>query len=431
MSTVRMQRKAGRREAQLAKMAEKAEEEAKFFWECVRKSKRQTTTTRTALELFGPSGQTSAGINFAQYDAIPVTRTGTHPLASESITPPVLDFVSLFDEKKFFIPGFVTKNLVDECRMNYRVPTPVQKHTVPLGLKGLDVMACAQTGSGKTVAFLLPLIATIYADKLDVCGVPGAPAAAYSSSASSVEGADDAGAGAVGAKGKKGGGKKGKGGKKGSSSGAGGRGDVLAISAAKAVPHDGDTPAQPAALVLAPTRELAIQIEQECAKLCFGAGAPSHVPGASTRWCALAYGGANARGQLETLAGGVAILVATPGRLVDFLEKELVSLKKCKFLVLDEADRMLDMGFEPQLKRVIECSGLPGVRNLFFKKCNYTRRRSRGITCSPEKNGRNPEELVCRRPPSHNCVIVMDIINIIVLLQQFSPAELCFIIATP
>ena len=59
------------------------------------------------------------------------------------------------------MPPFVALNLVDPTRMKYRVPTPIQKHTVPLGLAGFDIMAVAQTGSGKTVAFLLPLVAKI------------------------------------------------------------------------------------------------------------------------------------------------------------------------------------------------------------------------------------------------------------------------------
>ena len=58
----------------------------------------------------------------------------------------------------------------------------------------------------------------------------------------------------------------------------------------------------------------------------------------------------SARSQLEALSGGVEVLVATPGRLVDFLDRRLVSLRRCKVLVLDEADRMLDMGFEPQVR---------------------------------------------------------------------------------
>ena len=69
--------------------------------------------------------------------------------------------------------------------------------------------------------------------------------------------------------------------------------------------------------------------------------------------------GANARPQLETLAAGAEILVATPGRLADFVGRDLVSLAAVKCLVLDEADRMLDMGFEPQIRRIVQQEGMP------------------------------------------------------------------------
>jgi ATP-dependent RNA helicase DDX3X len=96
------------------------------------------------------------------------------------------------------------------------------------------------------------------------------------------------------------------------------------------------TPAAPLAIVLAPTRELAIQIELEAHKLTFE----------SPFSCVCVYGGVPARGQLALLAKGVDILVGTPGRMNDFLSRGLIRLANVKFLVLDEADRMLDMGFE-------------------------------------------------------------------------------------
>ena len=129
------------------------------------------------------------------------------------------------------------------------------------------------------------------------------------------------------------------------------------------------TPSSPAALILAPTRELALQIDLEIEKLTFGAPPPVS-SSMATRWSACCYGGATARPQLEALASGVEILVATPGRLADFLERDLVSLSKCKFLVLDEADRMLDMGFEPQLNKIVEGKDMPrredGRQTLLF-----------------------------------------------------------------
>ena len=167
--------------------------------------------------------------------------------------------------------------------MSYSAPTPIQKHTVPLALSGRDVMAAAQTGSGKTVAFLVPLLTAIHR---------------------------------------------------------------LGFQAKRMPPNS--TPCLPSALILAPTRELATQIELEAQKLTFQ----------SPVICACVYGGANARGQLQECAAGPDIIVATPGRLTDFLERDLINLSYTKFLVLDEADRMLDMGFEPQLRRIVQNSTL-------------------------------------------------------------------------
>jgi ATP-dependent RNA helicase DDX3X len=99
-----------------------------------------------------------------------------------------------------------------------------------------------------------------------------------------------------------------------------------------------------------------MQIEIECAKLTCEAPPP---PSGAASWCSCCYGGATARPQLEALAMGVEILVATPGRLCDFMGRDLVSLSNCRFLVLDEADRMLDMGFEPQIRRIVERADLP------------------------------------------------------------------------
>jgi ATP-dependent RNA helicase DDX3X len=138
-------------------------------------------------------------------------------------------------------------------------------------------MACAQTGSGKTAAFLLPLISKLLQS-------PPPPTDRFSRKAF------------------------------------------------------------PLALVLAPTRELACQIQDECKKFAFRTGLKS----------AVVYGGSPIGYQLRTLEQGCDILVATPGRLVDIMDRDKVSLAQIKFLVLDEADRMLDMGFEPQIRKIVE-----------------------------------------------------------------------------
>jgi len=99
----------------------------------------------------------------------------------------------------------------------------------------------------------------------------------------------------------------------------------------------------PIVLVLAPTRELAVQIKEECDKF----GASSDIKNT------VVYGGVKKHTQVRDLRSGVEILIATPGRLIDHLEQGNTNLKRVTYLVLDEADRMLDMGFEPQLRKIV------------------------------------------------------------------------------
>jgi ATP-dependent RNA helicase DDX3X len=147
----------------------------------------------------------------------------------------------------------------------YMKPTPVQKYSIPIGLCGGDMMACAQTGSGKTAGFLFPLIATM------LRAGPGAEP-----------------------------------------EGRRGRGAYIS------------------ALILAPTRELAVQIYEEANKFCYCTGIRP----------VCVYGGANIQNQQRELDMGADVLVATPGRLVDLIERGRVRLDIVKFLILDEADRM-------------------------------------------------------------------------------------------
>lgn len=100
----------------------------------------------------------------------------------------------------------------------------------------------------------------------------------------------------------------------------------------------------PIALILAPTRELAQQIQQVANDF----GASSQIKNTCV------FGGAPKAPQARDLERGVEIVIATPGRLIDFLESGKTNLKRCTYLVLDEADRMLDMGFEPQIRKIIE-----------------------------------------------------------------------------
>ena len=381
-------------------MDKKLAADASFFWECAKKHQEgkdirgasgHAVRERDAEALFGgASPHPTAGIAFDKYEEIPVSRAGLG--ASEEEVPPLGGDFSI--EGRTALPPFALRNLLDGDRMGIRNPTPIQKHCVPLALSSFDIMACAQTGSGKTVAFLLPLISSIAGDVAAETLADGS-----SSSATAVA---DLSAEAINAltvaglkeelsrRGLKVSGLKAElqerlidacsGGGNGGGNGSGNGGPPPAMTA-KAVREAGadtaqrqrgvtgrlspkeeeemrrrGTPARPTALVLAPTRELAMQIEIECAKLTCDAPPP---PSGASNWCSCAYGGATARPQLEALARGVEILVATPGRLVDFVNRDLVSLADCRFLVLDEADRMLDMGFEPQIRRIVERHDLP------------------------------------------------------------------------
>ena len=293
MRQSRDSRKAYRRNKQQQAVDAKAADEAKYFWQCVDRG-GAAPPLAGARELFG---QQSTGINFAQYEKIPVTRGKSTP-SNKEIAP----LQSFRDVNG--VPAWLKATLTGKDRLNYNTPTPIQKHTIPLALAGHDVVATAQTGSGKTVAFLLPCLTA-------------ASAAARERKKANQRG-----------------------------------------------------PATPSTLVLAPTRELATQIAEECAKLCFDA------PRQQKNWCVCCYGGANARPQLSFLARGVEVLVATPGRLVDFLERStqrgpLVDLSNVRFAVLDEADRMLDMGFEPQIRRIVQ--RCPDQRQTLFFTATWPR----------------------------------------------------------
>ena len=111
--------------------------------------------------------------------------------------------------------------------------------------------------------------------------------------------------------------------------------------------------AYPEALILAPTRELTSQIYDEAKKFAYRSW---------VRPCVV-YGGADIGQQLRQIDRGCDVLVATPGRLVDLIERARVSLSKVRFLILDEADRMLDMGFEPQIRRIVQGEDMPGVQD--------------------------------------------------------------------
>lgn len=184
--------------------------------------------------------------------------------------------------------SFEELDLIDSLRrgvedQSYLTPTPIQAQTIPAALAGRDILGCAQTGTGKTAAFALPIL------------------------------------------------------------------NRLGKAKRRATANC------PQALILAPTRELAIQIGESFAA--YG----KHL---KLRH-ALVYGGVNQANQVRSLDRGAHILVATPGRLLDLMSQGFIDLSELEVFVLDEADRMLDMGFLPDLKKII--AALPTVRqSLFF-----------------------------------------------------------------
>jgi len=119
----------------------------------------------------------------------------------------------------------------------------------------------------------------------------------------------------------------------------------------------------PYALVLSPTRELTQQIHKEAMKFCYLTG---------VRPCVV-YGGSDIREQFRKLDQGVELLVATPGRLVDFLGRGRMSMAQCGFVVLDEADRMLDMGFEPQIQQILDDFDMSEDRQMMMFSATFPR----------------------------------------------------------
>ena len=174
--------------------------------------------------------------------------------------------------------GLSPRLLEAVAAMGYTRPTPIQRDAIPYVLEGRDVVGCAQTGTGKTAAFVLPIMQRVEA-----------------------------------------------------------------------------RPGGPRVLVVTPTRELALQIE----------GVAAEVAKRTKHRVGIAYGGVGYEPQIKALKRGVDILVATPGRLLDLMERKVADLRHVEILVLDEADRMLDMGFWPQVRKIIATIP-PERQNLLF-----------------------------------------------------------------
>ncbi|XP_004380531.1 probable ATP-dependent RNA helicase DDX4 isoform X2 [Trichechus manatus latirostris] len=206
------------------------------------------------------------GINFDKYDTILVEVSG------HDAPPAILTF------EEANLCQTLNNNI---AKAGYTKLTPVQKYSIPIILAGRDLMACAQTGSGKTAAFLLPILAHMMRD---------------------------------------------------------------GITASRFKELQ-----EPECIIVAPTRELINQIYLEARKFSFGTCVRAVV----------IYGGTQLGHSIRQIVQGCNVLCATPGRLMDIIGKEKIGLKQVKYLVLDEADRMLDMGFGPEMKKLISCPGMP------------------------------------------------------------------------
>ncbi len=216
--------------------------------------------------------------------------------------------------KELHIIEPILRALRDE---GYTQPTPIQEQSIPILLKGKDLLGCAQTGTGKTAAFAIPILQHLYLDRMN-------------------------------------------------------NGHRRGIKA----------------LVVTPTRELAIQI-----------GESFTVYGKYTEIRnAVIFGGVKQGAQTDALKKGVDVLIATPGRLLDLMDQGYISLKDIEYSVLDEADRMLDMGFIHDIKKII--ARLPKERQSLFFSATMPPdivALSRQILGNPEKVSVTPEQTTAEK----------------------------------
>jgi ATP-dependent RNA helicase RhlE len=191
-------------------------------------------------------------------------------MKQEQNSSPRIAHDAIAHDGPFFDLGLIPEICARVAVLGYHIPTPIQREAIPMILEGHDVIGIAQTGTGKTAAFMLPLLDSL------ICSLPS------------------------------------------------------------------KNREKPRVLVLTPTRELAVQIHE--ATVSFAQGTKLRA--------VVIFGGVSQGAQEREISRGCDVMIATPGRLNDLLNQRVVSLSSVEFLVLDEADRMLDMGFLPQIKRI-------------------------------------------------------------------------------
>ncbi|KAL2065460.1 hypothetical protein VTL71DRAFT_3130 [Oculimacula yallundae] len=225
-------------------------------------------------QLFGSENHVRTGIKFENVRQIEVQQEGAIRIA------PI---------KNFSDAGLHPVMLENIALAGYEVPTPIQQYTIPSVIQGHDLVACAQTGSGKTAAFLIPILSKLMGKAKKLCASRPNPA-------TFVEG-----------------------------QGMGVR-------------------AEPLVLIVAPCRELATQIFDEARRFCYR----------SMLRPAVVYGGGPISEQIRQLEKGCDVLIGTPGRLCDFINRpHLLTLKRLKYMVIDEADEMLNTDWESELKQIM------------------------------------------------------------------------------
>ncbi|KAH7386166.1 P-loop containing nucleoside triphosphate hydrolase protein [Cadophora sp. MPI-SDFR-AT-0126] len=225
-------------------------------------------------QLFGSENHVRTGIKFENVAQIDVSQEGA---------------IRIKPIKHFSDAGLHPVMLENIQLAGYEVPTPIQQYTIPSVIEGHDLVACAQTGSGKTAAFLIPILSKLMGKAKKLCAPRPNPATFIS----------------------------------------------------------GETPgvrAEPLVLIVAPCRELATQIFDEARRFCYR----------SMLRPAVVYGGGPIAEQIRQLEKGCDILIGTPGRLCDFINRpHLLTLRRLKYMVIDEADEMLNTDWEAELKQIM------------------------------------------------------------------------------
>ncbi|TVY81426.1 ATP-dependent RNA helicase ded1, partial [Lachnellula suecica] len=225
-------------------------------------------------QLFGSANHVKAGIRFDQVACLEVVQEGSIRIV------PIADFESA---------GLHPVMLENVKKAGYDVPTPIQRYCLPAVFKGHDVIACAQTGSGKTAAYLIPTLSKLMGKAKKLAAPRPNPATFDPSLHQAVR-------------------------------------------------------AEPLILIVSPTRELATQIFDEARRFCYRT---------MLRPCVI-YGGTPIADQLNQIAKGCDVLIGTPGRLCDFINRpHALTLKRLKYMIIDEADELITSDWESEMKQIM------------------------------------------------------------------------------